>query len=134
MYGPSTVLVFSTGEGVHGFTLDPNEDEYIYSHPDIRMPERGSTYAINHGNRTHWSSSTEKLVEHFSEQDESTHWPYSQRWVGSLTADFHRILLKEDSISIPRIKRDPRENCGCFRNALLWLSSPGRQREEPARE
>ena len=107
MYGPSTVLVFSAGEGVHGFTLDPNENEYIYSHPDIRMPDRGSTYAINHGNRTHWSSSTEKLVEHFSQQDESTHRPYSQRWVGSLTADFHRILLEGGLYLYPEDKKQP---------------------------
>lgn len=132
MYGPSTVLVFSAGEGVHGFTLDPNEDEYIYSHPDIRMPERGSTYAINHGNRTHWSSSTEKLVEHFSEQDESTHRPYSQRWVGSLTADFHRILLEGGLYLYPEDKKRPQGKLRLLYECapLAFIARPGRGKSQ----
>ena len=107
IYGPSTVLVYTAGEGVSGFTLDPREDEFVFSHQDIRMPDRGSTYAINHGNRTHWSSSTEKLVEYFSQNDESTRRPYSQRWVGSLAADFHRILLEGGLYLYPGDRKRP---------------------------
>jgi fructose-1,6-bisphosphatase I len=107
IYGPGTVLVFSAGEGVNGFTLHPELDEFIFSHQDIRMPDRGNTYAINYGNRAYWFSSTEKLVDHFSQEDESTGRPYSQRWVGSLTADFHRILLEGGLYVYPRDQKRP---------------------------
>lgn len=107
MYGPGTVLVYSAGKGVNGFTLHPEVNEFIFSHQNVRMPDRGTTYAINHGNRIHWSSSTEKLVDHFSQKDESTRRPYSQRWVGSLTADFHRILLEGGLYLYPKDHKRP---------------------------
>ncbi len=119
MYGPSTILIYTSGEGVNGFTLEPSVGEFILSHQDIRMPTRGTMYAINHGNRAHWFPSTEKLVDHFSQLDDSTHRPYSQRWVGSLTADFHRILLEGGLYLYPGDKRRP---CGKLR--LLYECAP----------
>jgi fructose-1,6-bisphosphatase I len=95
------------GKGLMGSPWIRKEEELIFSHQDIRMPDRGSTYAINHGNRTHWFSSTEKLVEHFSQNEESTYRPYSQRWVGSMIADFHRILLEGGLYLYPGDRKRP---------------------------
>ena len=107
MYGPGTLFVYTAGAGVHGFTLHPDENEFILSHENLSMPDQGTTYAINHGNRTHWSASTRKLVDHFTEKDDSSGRPYSQRWVGSLTADFHRILLEGGFYLYPADEKRP---------------------------
>ena len=107
MYGPSTMLVYSSGHGVHGFTLDPGLGEFILSHEEVRMPARGGTYAINHGNRAHWLPSTERFIDYLCEVDDSTGRPYSQRWVGSLTADFHRILLEGGLYLYPGDQKRP---------------------------
>ncbi len=107
MYGPGTILVYTAGAGVNGFTLHPDENEFILSHEDLSMPDQGTTYAINHGNRTFWSASTRKLVDHFTAKDDSSGRPYSQRWVGSLTADFHRILLEGEFYLCPADEKSP---------------------------
>jgi len=94
MYGPSTVLVFTTGEGTHAFTLDPTIGEFILSHQNIRMPGRGNTYAINAGNSYNWFPQTRRFIDYLCDLDKETGRPYSLRYVGSLVADFHRILLE----------------------------------------
>jgi len=93
IYGSSTMLVISTGQGVHGFTLDPNVGEFILSHPNIRIPERGRIYSVNEGNYCKWDEKTRKVVNYFKEEDETTGRPYSSRYIGSLVSDFHRNLL-----------------------------------------
>ena len=107
MYGPSTILVYTTGEGVHGFTLDPGIGEFILSHENIRMPVRGKTYAINVGNRSTWFSWTHRFIEYLSEMDPTTGRPYSLRYVGSLVADFHRTLLQGGVYIYPDDERNP---------------------------
>jgi len=107
MYGPSTILVYTTGEGVHGFTLDPGIGEFILSHENIRMPVRGKTYAINVGNRSTWFSWTHRFIEYLSEMDATTGRPYSLRYVGSLVADFHRTLLQGGVYIYPDDERNP---------------------------
>lgn len=107
MYGPSTILVYTAGDGVHGFTLDPGVGEFILSHENIRMPTQGKTYAINVGNRSNWFESTRRLIDYLCEADVSSGRPYSLRYVGSLVADFHRILLEGGIYIYPSDKKKP---------------------------
>jgi fructose-1,6-bisphosphatase I len=93
MYGSSTMLVYTTGDGVYGFTLDPSCGEFLLSHPAIRMPPKGSTYSINEGNARKWDEGTRKYVEWLKDEDKATGRPYGHRYVGTLVADFHRTLI-----------------------------------------
>src|SRR5262245_57264676 len=93
LYGSSVMLVYTTGKGVHGFTLDPTVGEFLLSHPNITMPRRGKSYSINEGNAAYWDEGTERYVAHLKEKDVETQRPYSLRYVGTLVADFHRTLI-----------------------------------------
>ncbi len=93
LYGTSTMLVYTTGYGVHGFTLDPSVGEFLLSHPDIKIPEQGHIYSVNEGNWQSWDTATKEAVEYFKEPCETRSEPCSARYVGSLVADFHRTLL-----------------------------------------
>jgi fructose-1,6-bisphosphatase I len=93
LYGSSVMLVYTTGKGVHGFTLDPSVGEFLLSHPDLRMPARGKTYSINEGNSASWDAGTAAYVAWCKEKDAPTNRPYSLRYVGTLVADFHRTLV-----------------------------------------
>jgi fructose-1,6-bisphosphatase I len=94
VYGSSTMLVYSTGHGVHGFTLDPSIGEFLLSHPDIRIPRPGQRiYSVNEGNYTRWSEEQQRLVDHLKGVDGRNDRPFSSRYIGSLVADFHRNLL-----------------------------------------
>jgi fructose-1,6-bisphosphatase I len=88
IYGSSTMMVYTTGHGVHGFTLDPSLGEFLLSHENIRTPSRGKIYSINEGNIRQWDGGTRRYVEHVKEV------PYTLRYIGSLVADFHRNLLR----------------------------------------
>ncbi len=92
LYGPSCMLVYSTGQGVHGFTLDPSVGEFLLSHPDMQIPEEGNIYSVNEGNWRAWDDATKKAVNYFKEPTE-TRDACSGRYVGSLVADFHRTLI-----------------------------------------
>jgi fructose-1,6-bisphosphatase I len=91
IYGPSTMFVYTTGQGVHGFTYDPSVGEFLLSHEDIRMPERGKIYSVNEGNWSRWDEGVRSYVEHLKGNGDGR--PYSARYVGSLVADVHRSLL-----------------------------------------
>ncbi|MBI3610234.1 MAG: class 1 fructose-bisphosphatase [Nitrospirae bacterium] len=93
VYGPGTILVYTAGAGVHGFTLDPTIGEFLLSHENIRIPARGKTYSINEGNSALWQPQTRTFVDYLKEPDAGTGRPYSSRYVGALVADFHRTLL-----------------------------------------
>ncbi|MFH1679020.1 MAG: class 1 fructose-bisphosphatase [Candidatus Eisenbacteria bacterium] len=93
IYGSSTVFVYSTGLGVHGFTLDPTIGEFILSHDAIKTPERGKILSVNEGNCALWSEGTRAYVSCLREEDPEAGRPYSARYVGSLVVDFHRNLL-----------------------------------------
>ncbi len=93
MYGSSTMLVFTAGRGVHGFTLDPGIGEYYLSHENIQIPAKGQVYATNEGNTQKWPDSTRKFLEHLKAKDKQTGRPYSARYSGCLVADVHRVLL-----------------------------------------
>ncbi len=94
VYGSSTMLVYTTGHGVHGFTLDPSIGEFLLSHPDIRIPEPGQRiYSCNEGNYARWHEPQRRLVDHLKGLDGDHEKPFSSRYIGSLVADFHRTLL-----------------------------------------
>lgn len=93
LFGSSTMLVYTAGQGVHGFTLDPSIGEYLLSHEQIRIPDRGKVYAMNEGNCHKWTPGMQKYVEFLKIPDKSTGRPYSGRYSGCLVADVHRILL-----------------------------------------
>ena len=93
MYGSSTMLVFTAGHGVHGFTLDPGIGEYYLSHENIQIPSKGQVYAANEGNAQKWPDGTRKFLEYLKGKDKATGRPYAARYSGCLVADVHRVLL-----------------------------------------
>jgi len=93
LYGASTMLVYTVGQGVHGFTLEPSIGEYLLSHEQIRIPARGKVYGVNEGNYHKWTAGTKKYVDGLKITDKATGKPYSVRYSGCLVADVHRILL-----------------------------------------
>ena len=107
MYGSSTMLVYTTGQGVHGFTFEPNIGEFLLSHPNIRTPTRGRIYSVNEGNYFRWSDGTKRYVDWLKMDDAATGRPYSARYVGSLVADFHRNLLYGGIYLYPGDQRNP---------------------------
>ena len=94
VYGSSTMFVYTAGRGVHGFTLDPSLGEFLLSHENIRIPKRGKSYSINEGNEQSWDEGTRGYVQYLKGKDEATGRPYGLRYIGTLVADFHRILLR----------------------------------------
>ena len=119
IYGPSTLLVYSSGKGVHGFTLDPGIGEFLLSHPDIRIPRRGKTYSVNQGNYHDWMLETQRYIDYLLEKDPKEGRPYSLRYVGTLVADLHRTLLNGGIFLYPASKKNPE---GKLR--LLYEASP----------
>ena len=110
IYGSSTVLVYSTGDGVHGFTLDPAVGEFFLSHENIRIPPRGKSYSINEGNTHLWSPQLRRWVEHLKTPrttPDGKPEAKSARYVGSLVADFHRTLLKGGVFAYPPDAKSP---------------------------
>ena len=107
IYGSSTMLVYSSGDGVYGFTLDPTLGEFFLSHPDIKIPHRGSTYSINEGNQEDWTENQQNLVNHLKKKDKHTKLHYKLRYIGTLVSDFHRTLLKGGIFMYPGDKNNP---------------------------
>lgn len=94
IYGSSTMLVFSTGKGVNGFTLDPSVGIFCLSHPDMRFPDEGKIYSINEGNYIFFPEGVKRYIKYCQESDPESFRPYTSRYIGSLVADFHRNLIR----------------------------------------
>jgi fructose-1,6-bisphosphatase I len=107
IYGSSTMLVYTTGKGVNGFTLDPSIGEFCLSHPDIRMPETGTIYSINEGHYARFPDGVKRYIKYCQEIDPPTSRPYTSRYIGSLVADFHRNLLKGGIFLYPSTAKAP---------------------------
>jgi fructose-1,6-bisphosphatase I len=111
IYGSSTVLVYTTGDGVHGFTLDPAVGEFFLSHEDLRVPPRGKIFSVNEGNTHLWADGVRRWVEHMkvprARKEGEKPAPYSARYVGSLVADFHRTLIKGGVFAYPADAKSP---------------------------
>jgi len=108
IYGSSTVLVFTTGNGVHGFTLDPSVGEFLLSHENIVTPRRGKIYSVNEGYFSRWDGAMQNYIHYLKEEDRETGRPYSARYIGSLVADFHRNLLYGGIFMYPGDKKNPK--------------------------
>lgn len=103
IYGSSTMLVYTTGHGVNGFTLDVSIGEFILSHPDIQMPKKKSSYSVNEGNFVKFDEKIQSYIKSIKTGEK----PYSLRYIGSLVADFHRILLKGGVFLYPALSSHP---------------------------
>ncbi len=119
VYGSSTMLVYTTGRGVNGFTLDPSIGEFCLSHPDMKFPESGNMYSINQGNYVHFPAGVKEYIKWCQEEDKETNRPYSLRYIGSLVADFHRNLIKGGVFIYPPTAASPK---GKLR--LLYEANP----------
>lgn len=107
IYGSSTMLVYSTGFGVNGFTLDPSIGEFCLSHPEIRTPGDGYIYSVNEGNYINFPSGVKKYIKFCQEKDAGSGRPYASRYIGSLVSDFHRNLLKGGIFIYPGNEASP---------------------------
>ncbi|KAL4448247.1 hypothetical protein ABPG75_005466 [Micractinium tetrahymenae] len=107
LYSSSTILVLTVGKGVYGFTFDPLIGEYILSHPDIKIPEKGKIYAFNEGNYQLWSEEQRQYIDSLKSPDLWGGKPYSARYIGSLVGDFHRTLLYGGIYGYPGDKKNP---------------------------
>jgi fructose-1,6-bisphosphatase I len=107
IYGSSTMLVYTTGSGVNGFTLDPSIGEFCLSHPGIRCPDNGMIYSVNEGNYVHFPPGVKRYIKFCQEEDEKTGRPWSSRYIGSLVSDFHRNLLKGGIFLYPENAKAP---------------------------
>lgn len=123
LYGPSTMLVLSTGQGVHGFTLDPDVGEFLLSHPDMKIPDQGYIYSVNEGYWRYWDQAAREAVKYFHNSVGPEGRPYSARYVGALVADFHRTLLRGGIYMYPPDHRKPEGKLRlmCEANPLAFL-------------
>ncbi len=119
IYGSSTVLVITTGDGVHGFTWDPSAGEFFLSHENIRTPTKGDTYSINEGNCSRWTSDVRRWNAFVKDAGDGDGRPYTHRYVGSLVADAHRTLLRGGIFAYPADAKSP---AGKLR--LLYEANP----------
>ena len=122
MYGPGTTLVYTVGQGTHGFTLDPESGEFLLTHPDIRIPRRGKTYGINEGNVHSWHPGQRAFVEHLKTVDKPSGRPYSLRYSGAMVGDVHRTLLDGGLFMYPADWSDPKKPKAKLR--LLYEVAP----------
>jgi fructose-1,6-bisphosphatase I len=107
LYGSSTILVYTTGNGVNGFTLDPAIGEFFLSHPEMRMPENGRLYSVNEGNLNDFDPTLRAYISYCQSDENQTGKPYSGRYIGSLVADFHRNLIKGGIYIYPTVPSAP---------------------------
>ena len=109
VYGSSTMMVYTTGNGVHGFTLDPSIGEFLLSHPDIQIPSPGKRiYSVNEGYYDRWSEGQKRLVDHLKGIDGEAGERFSARYIGSMVADLHRTLLYGGLFMYPADAENPK--------------------------
>lgn len=108
IYGSSTMLVYTTGKGVNGFTLDPSIGEFCLSHPGMMIPKTGNIYSVNEGNSAQFPEGVKEYIRYCKEEDKATKRPYTSRYIGSLVADFHRNLIKGGIYIYPPVKGAPK--------------------------
>ena len=107
VYGSSTMLVYTTGHGVHGFTLDASVGEFLLSHPHMHIPERGKIFSVNMGNYGRFDENVRAYVDSLTGTDNAQGAPYSLRYIGSLVSDFHRNLLYGGVFLYPNDAKNP---------------------------
>lgn len=107
IYGSSTMLVYTTGKGVNGFTLDPTIGEFCLSHQDMKIPEKGKTYSVNQGNFISFPEGVKEYIRYCKGDDKATNRPYASRYIGSMVADIHRNLITGGIFIYPPTKDSP---------------------------
>jgi fructose-1,6-bisphosphatase I len=124
IYGASTMLVYTSGNGVHGFTLDPDVGEFLLTHPHIRIPDKPKYYSVNQGYEQYWSEGIRHFTKYLQgyEQDGLSGKGLSQRYIGSMVGDFHRNLLSGGIYYYPADNKDPNYPNGKLR--LLYEGAP----------
>jgi fructose-1,6-bisphosphatase I len=115
IYGPSTMMVYTTGKGVHGFTLDPSVGEFLLSHENIRMPDKAVYYSANQGNEKYWTPGMRRYAKWLQGIEGEGRKPLGHRYIGSLVADFHRNLLRGGVFFYPGDLQTPGEPYGKMR-------------------
>jgi len=108
IYGSSTILVYATKRGVNGFTLDQSVGEFCLSHPNIKCPENGKMYSVNHGNFFGYSDEIKKYIEVCQKRDKTNGGPYTQRYIGSMVSDVHRNLIRGGIFLYPATEEKPK--------------------------
>ena len=117
IYGTSTMLVYTTGCGVNGFTLNPALGSWYLSHPDMKFPENGSIYSMNEGNYVHFPQGVKKYIKYCQEEKDDR--PYTSRYIGSMVSDIHRNMIKGGIFIYPKSSK---ANNGKLR--LLYECNP----------
>jgi len=115
IYGSSTMMVYTTGQGVHGFTLDMGVGEFLLSHPNITIPQKAKYYSVNHGHEKYWTPGFRRYVKHLQGLEGEGSPPLGHRYIGSLVADFHRNLLEGGVFLYPADLRDKDKPYGKIR-------------------
>ena len=115
IYGSSTMMVYTTGRGVHGFTLDQGLGEFVLSHSDIRIPDEAPYYSVNHGGEKYWTEGVRNFTRHLQGLGDETRAPLKHRYTGSLVADVHRNLLKGGIFYYPGTLQDRHKPYGKIR-------------------
>jgi len=105
IYGTSTMLVYTTGDGVNGFTLNPAIGTFYLSHPQMRFPEHGSIYSVNEGNYIHFPQGIKNYIKYCQMEEDNR--PYTSRYIGSLVSDFHRNMIKGGIYLYPPSTKNP---------------------------
>ena len=105
VYGTSTMIVYSTGHGVNGFTLNPAIGTYYLSHPNMQFPEDGAIYSVNEGNYVHFPQGVKDYIKYCQKEEQDR--PYTSRYIGSLVSDFHRNMIKGGIYMYPNTSKDP---------------------------
>lgn len=108
IYGSSTMLVYTTGKGVNGFTLDPSIGEFCLSHPDMKIPDDGVIYSINEGNYVHFPDGVKQYIKYCQVEDDVSKRPYTSRYIGAMAADVHRNLIKGGIYIYPTTSASPK--------------------------
>ncbi len=122
IYGPSTMLVLTIGRGTHAFTLDPMLGEWVLSHPELRIPEKTCEFAINASNSRFWEPAVKRYVDEcLAGQPGPRGADFNMRWIASLVAETHRILMRGGVFMYPKDTKDP-ARAGRLR--LLYEASP----------
>ncbi len=121
VYGSSTMLVYTTGNGVYGFTLDPSYGSFILSHPRMTIPRKGNIYSINESNWDYWDEGIKNYVR-WAKRFGDNGKPMNSRYIGSLVADFHRTLLKGGIFLYPGDHKKPGNEKGKLR--LMYEANP----------
>jgi fructose-1,6-bisphosphatase I len=105
VYGTSTMIVYSTGHGVNGFTLNPAIGTYYLSHPNMQFPDKGYIYSVNEGNYVHFPKGVKEYIKYCQEEKDDR--PYTSRYIGSLVSDFHRNMIKGGIYFYPSTSKSP---------------------------